>query len=64
LQVFGKPEPFATEEKCNSYLSSKDGKNFQRSVEKTLAKFKGEKLKAKFACVKEEEEKSEDDGSI
>lgn len=63
LQAFRNKQDFATEALCKTFMTSKEGKASQKRVEKLLAK-QDEKLKAKFACVKEEEEKSEDDGSI
>lgn len=61
LKVFSVHDPFPTEAKCNAFLNSKGGKQHQAHIMKILAKHK---LKAKFACEKMEEEKSEDDGSI
>jgi hypothetical protein len=61
LKAFSMHEPFPTEAACNASLNSKDGKQHQAHILKVLAK---QKLKAKFACEKIEEEKSEDDGSI
>lgn len=65
MQAFRRHEPFATEALCKAYLTSKEGKEKQRKVEKDLAEIKGIKLKAKFSCVKiEEEKKPDEDGSI
>jgi hypothetical protein len=63
LQAFRNKQDFANEKACTAFMASKEGKASQKRVEKLLAK-QDEKLKAKFICVKEEEEKSEDDGSI
>jgi hypothetical protein len=67
LQAFRNKQNFATEAICNTFMNSKEGKASKHRVEKMLAEVKGEKLKAKYACVKieeQKEEKSEDDGSI
>jgi dihydroorotase-like cyclic amidohydrolase len=63
LQAFRNKQDFATEAACKLFMNSKEGKASKHRVEKLLAK-QDEKLKAKFACIKEEEEKSGDDGSI
>lgn len=65
IQAFRRHEPFQTEALCKAYLTSKEGKEQQRKVEKDLAAVKGIKLKAKFSCKKIEEEKTDgDDGKI
>jgi len=63
LQAFRNKQDFANEKACNVFMTSKEFKQSKRKVEKELHAM-DETLKAKFACVKEEEEKSEDDGSI
>ena len=63
LQAFRNKQDFATEKACTTFMASKEFRKSRRKVEKELTAM-DEKLKAKFACVKEEEEKSEDDGSI
>jgi hypothetical protein len=65
MQAFRLHEPFATEAVCKTYLTSKEGKEQQRKIQNDLSEVKGVKLKAKFSCVKIEEEKTDgDDGKI